>query len=172
MVMSFEPVARMPIVRQLSWIWTPGPSRGTGRWRTVAPATGSSYTAVVTSNWPEGEPLAKILRAFTRKPPSTFSAFPDPSSQSEPPLETRINSSALTRLSNDSAAVLAAGIPCFHCHTVVASRWVCIESARAEEPQQRPISCSIAHSSGWVAPPPPNGAGTPAEKSLRVLKSA
>ena len=41
-VTSFEPVARMPSVRQLSWIFTPGASNGIMKWSTVGPSSGSS----------------------------------------------------------------------------------------------------------------------------------
>ena len=40
--MSFEPVPRIPSVRQLSSGFTPGAFSDTGKWITVGPSLGSS----------------------------------------------------------------------------------------------------------------------------------
>ena len=89
MTISCEPVPRMPRTRQVFSTLTPPPLSGSGKCRTVGPLSGLSHTALVTSTSPTGTPLAKILRAVMRQPPSTRSALPDPAIQSEPPLLTR-----------------------------------------------------------------------------------
>ena len=66
---SCEPVARMAMCARCPARSPPRPSRGTGKCSTVGPSVGSSKSALVTSRSPAGEPLPKILRAVTRKPP-------------------------------------------------------------------------------------------------------
>jgi hydroxymethylglutaryl-CoA reductase len=63
---SWEPVPRIPSVRQVSSIRTPAAFKGTAKCRTVGPAFSSARTALVTSNCPAGEPLEKTLRAVIR----------------------------------------------------------------------------------------------------------
>ncbi len=64
--MSFEPVARMSIVRQVSSTLTLSAVRATGKCSTVGPSAGSSYTALVMARSPAGAPLPKTLRAVMR----------------------------------------------------------------------------------------------------------
>src|SRR5262249_43474092 len=72
--------------RQASSTLTPPSLSGSGKCGTVGPLSGLSHTALVRSTSPTGTPLAKILRAVMRQPPSTRSALPDPAFQSDPPL--------------------------------------------------------------------------------------
>ena len=99
---SCEPVPRRPSARQVSLTSRPGVSNGSAKCSTVGPASGSSWIAIVMNRSPAGAPLAKTFRPVTRYPPGTFSARPDPASQSEPPLVTRIACSAATRRSRGS----------------------------------------------------------------------
>src|SRR6266511_4088266 len=65
-MMSFEPEARMAIVRQVSRTLRPGAFSGTAKYSTVGRSFGSSYRALVNRRSPIGEPLLKVLRAVTR----------------------------------------------------------------------------------------------------------
>ncbi len=94
----------MPSVCQVSSIRTSGASIGSAKWITSSPAR-----ALVISRLPIGAPDTKTLRAWTRQPPSTRSARPDPPTQSVPPLDRRTVSVVATRLRSGSTAALAAG---------------------------------------------------------------
>jgi hypothetical protein len=99
---SCEPVPRMPSVCQFDSTRTPGDFIGSAKCSTVGPVSGSSWTAQVMNRSAAGAPLAKILRASTRKPPSTRVALPLPCSQSDPPLPSNTSCSPATRLSSPS----------------------------------------------------------------------
>src|SRR5262249_40238799 len=110
---------------------TPFAFIGTAKCSTVCASPGSSHTALVTSKSPIGEPLEKILRALIRYPPSVFVAVPALFSQSEPPLDTRIKSSASTRLKTPSVGAFR----CRQRQDAAATRCECIEKASAVAPQ-------------------------------------
>lgn len=77
------------------------------------------------------QPLANTLRPLTRNPPSTGIALQEPSSQSEPPLDTRVRPSPTTRFSSPSTA---SGVRRQR-HAGRATAWVCMAWASAVEPQ-------------------------------------
>jgi hypothetical protein len=78
MAISWEPVPRMPRTRQVSSTLTPSLLSGSGKCRNGVPTLGILPHGLVTSMSPTGAPLAIILRAVIRQPPSTRSALPDP----------------------------------------------------------------------------------------------
>ena len=63
---SWEPVPRMPSVRQVSWTLTPGAFSGIAKCSTVGPPSGSSKTAIgheqVAGRRAAGEDLAAVTR--------------------------------------------------------------------------------------------------------------
>jgi hypothetical protein len=78
---------------------------GTPKCSTVGGSPSLSTTAQVIKRSPVGAPDENTFRALMRYPPSTFSAFPEPGIQSDPPLDTSWMRSVATRLSNGSTAV-------------------------------------------------------------------
>ena len=101
-MMSCEPVPRMPMLFQTGMIFTLGEFIGMPKCSTCAPLPSPSHTAVVISRLPTGAPDENTLRAVILKPPSTFSALPEPAIQSEPPLDRMTIFSAAMRFSSGS----------------------------------------------------------------------
>ena len=62
----WEPVARIPMVSQVSSMWTPGAAMATTAWTTWGPPGASSQRALVTSRSPAGQPEAGALRPENR----------------------------------------------------------------------------------------------------------
>lgn len=81
---SWDPVPHIPRVRQVSNIVTSGADIGTPKCKTER-SPSSSVIAPVIIKSPAGAPDENTFFAVIRYPPSTFSATPEPPSQSDPP---------------------------------------------------------------------------------------
>ncbi len=162
-----EPVARIPIARQVGSIATFAAVSGTTKCSTVGPACGSSYTALVLSKAPAGTPLAKPFTPSTRNPPSTRRAVPELSSQSEPPLEMSTICSSATRRSKASTGAFWLR----QRHASKATTWQCMENASAVELHDRARSRSSGESEAASNPSPPSSEGTAAEMSRAAFKA-
>ena len=167
---SWDPVPRIPRVRQVSNIVTSGADIGTPKCKTER-SPSSSVIAPVIIKSPAGAPDENTFLAVIRYPPSTFSATPEPPSQSDPPeLSKTIFSSATLRKSGATKSRAASWL--YQRHARTATWWVCNERANPVEPHAPPIILRTSQSSRILAPPPPRSDGTPAEIRPAVFRSA
>jgi hypothetical protein len=165
---SCEAVLRMPIDRQVGTIETPFVAIGMTKWMTSAGDFPSRTIAEVEATLPAGEPLAKALRAVTRKPPCAGSASPEESSQSPPPVETMKMPSCATFSSSG-----ATGASWWRQrHALIATWCVCIAKASAVLGHACASVRSISQSSASSRPLPPIFCGTPAATSPLAFSSA
>ena len=92
----------MPSVFHTGMMRTFGEVIGTPKCSTIGPSSGLSYSALVMSRLPAGAPDENTLRPVILYPPSTFSALPEPATQSDPPLDKMMMRSAAMRFISGS----------------------------------------------------------------------